>query len=187
MTDRNGRVITFNRPSYSVFLIPYEVKELDLLAERLAPILNLDVSLLKEKLKANWSKRFEPIKLKKYVDFETICVIEEQNQNLPGVMYQVEQIRRYPDCGWAGHVLGYVRELSKEELSADSVSSGAESYLGESSSFKLSPAEERGYRLGGYIGRKGVEKQYDDLLRGKEGVTFLEITAAGKIIGPLRG
>ncbi|MFQ6031528.1 MAG: hypothetical protein ACE5K2_01290, partial [Candidatus Zixiibacteriota bacterium] len=185
ITDRNDRIITFNRPSYMVFLIPYEVKDFDLLAERLAPILDLDFSMLKEKLKANWSKRYEPIRLKKDADFKTICVIEEQKQDLPGVMYQVEQTRRYPECGWAGHVLGYVRELSREELSADSVSSAGESDLGESTSYKLSPAERRGYRPGGYIGRKGVERQYDDLLRGKEGVTFLEITAAGKIIGPL--
>ena len=185
ITDRNGRVITFNRPSYTVFLIPYEVEEPDLIAERLAPILGLDLSVLKEKLKANWSRRFEPIKLKKYTDFETICIIEEQNQNLPGVMYQVEQTRRYPDCNWAGHVLGYVKELSKEELSAGSVHSPGKSDLSQSTSLGLSPAEKRGFRLGGYIGRKGVEKQYDDLLRGKEGVTFLEITAAGKIIGPL--
>jgi len=185
ITDQNGRVITFNRPSYTVFLIPYEVKNLDFVAERLAPLLNLDLSTLKERLKANWSRRYEPIKLKKDVDFKTICVIEEQNQDLPGVIYQVEQIRRYPDCGWAGHVLGYVRELSKEELSSDSVSSAEKSDFSESTSLKLSPAERRGYRPGGYIGRKGVEKQYDDLLRGKEGGTFLEITAAGKIIGPL--
>ena len=188
MTDRNGRIITFNRPSYTVFLIPYEVEDLDLLAERLAPILDLDLSVLKKKLKAPpkaGSKRYKPIKLKKDVDFKTICVIEEQNQDLPGVIYQVEQTRKYPDCNWAGHVLGYVRELSKEELSGDLVSPAGESDFSESTSLKLSPAERRGYRLGGYIGRKGVEKQYDDLLRGKEGVTFLEITAAGKIIGPL--
>ena len=188
ITDRNGKVITFNRPSYTVFLIPYEAKDLDLLSKRLAPILNLDPSVLKEKLKAPpkaGSKRYKPIKLKKDTDFKTICVIEEQNQDLPGVIYQVEQTRKYPDCGWAGHVLGYVRELSKEELSADSVSSSEESDSSESTSHKLSPAERRGYRPGGYIGRKGVEKQYDDLLRGKEGVTFLEITAAGKILGHL--
>jgi len=183
--DRNGKIITFNRPSYTIFLIPYEVKELDLLSERLAPILNLDLFLLKEKLRANWSKRYERIKLKKDVDFKTICVIEEQNQDLPGVMYQVEQTRRYPDYNWAGHVLGYVRELSKEELSGGLISPAGESDFSESTSLKLSPAEKRGYRLGGYIGRKGVEKQYDDLLRGKEGVTFLEITAAGKILGHL--
>jgi penicillin-binding protein 2 len=188
ITDRNGRVITFNRPSYTVFLIPYEVENLDLVAERLAPILNLDLSTLKERLKAlpkTGSGRYEPVKLKKDADFKTICVIEEQNQDLPGVMYQVEQTRSYPDGGWAGHVLGYVKELSKEELSAGKVSSAGESDLGESTSLNLSPAEKRGYRLGGYIGREGVEKQYDDLLRGKEGVTFLEITAAGRILGVL--
>ncbi len=185
ITDRNGRVITFNRPSYTVFLIPYEVEHLDPLAERLAPILNLDIGALKEKLKVNWSKRYQPNKLKKDTDFETICVIEEQNQDLPGVIYQVEQSRRYPDCNWAGHVLGYVKELSREELSKALDTSAQESGFSKSTSLNLTPAQKRGYRLGGYIGRKGVEKQYDDLLRGREGAAFLEITASGKIVGPL--
>jgi penicillin-binding protein 2 len=183
--DRNGKIIAFNRPSYTIFLIPYEAKDLDLLSQRLAPILNMDLSWLKEKLKANWSKKYERIKLKKEVDFKTICVIEEQNQDLPGVIYQVEQTRSYPEGSWAGHVLGYIKELSKQELSTVSTSSGEESSLDDSASIKPSPSENRGYRLGGYIGRVGVEKQYDDLLRGKDGMTFLEVTASGKILGPL--
>jgi penicillin-binding protein 2 len=188
ITDRNGKIITFNRTSYTVFLIPYEVKDPDLVSERLASILDLDLSWLKEKLKASpktGSKRYEPIKLKKDVDFKTICVIEEQNQDLPGVIYQVEQTRSYPDGNWAGHVLGYVKELSKEELSGDLVSSARGADPNEPSSRELSPAGKSGYRLGGYIGREGVEKQYDDLLRGKDGATFLEVTAAGRILGPL--
>jgi penicillin-binding protein 2 len=183
--DRNGKVITANRYSYTVFLIPSEAKNLDILSEKLAPILNLDHFTLKDKLQAGWAKKYEPIKLKKDVDFQTICAIEEQSQDLPGVIYQVEQSRSYPDCHWAGHVLGYIKELSKQELSLGSTSSRGESSLDDSASIKSAPGENRGYRLGGYIGREGVEKQYDDLLRGKDGMSFLEVTAAGKILGPL--
>jgi penicillin-binding protein 2 len=178
--DRNGKVITSNRSSYTVSLIPYEAKDVDLLSEKLAPILNLDPSWLKNKLKTlprTGSKKYERIKLKKEVDFKTICAIEEQSQDLPGVICQVEPTRGYPDGSWTGHVLGYVKELSKLELSTGSTPPGEDSNLGDT--------ENRGYRLGGYIGREGVEKQYDDMLRGKDGVTFLEITAAGKILGPL--
>jgi penicillin-binding protein 2 len=186
--DRNGKIIAFNRSSYTISLIPYEAKDLDLLSERLALILNLDISWLKEKLKTlpkTGSKKYERIKLKKEVDFKTICAIEEQNENLPGVICQVEQTRGYPDGSWAGHVLGYVKELSKQELSTGSTPPAGDSNSQESFFFNPSPAENKGYRLGGYIGRGGVEKQYDDLLRGKDGITFLEITAAGKILGPL--
>ncbi len=179
--DRNGKVIATNRPSYTVFLIPYEVLEaftenrskkssvesqdLTSLVEKLALCLKLDAPSLEEKIRSNLTKSYRPIKLKKDVDFKTICVIEEQNEDLPGVIYQVEPVRKYLEAGWVGHVLGYVNELTKEELSEG--------------------PSKKGFRLGGVIGRKGIEKQYDDLLRGKDGVTFLEVTARGKILGPL--
>lgn len=181
VTDRNDKIIATNRPSYSVFLIPYEVLEafaknisqkptvksedLTSLVGKLAHSLKLDVLSLEKKIRSNLTKSYQPIKLKKDVDFNTICVIEEQNEDLPGVIYQVEPVRKYLEAGWVGHVLGYVNELTKEELSQG--------------------ASKRGFRLGGVIGRKGMEKQYDDLLRGKDGVTFLEVTARGKILGPL--
>ncbi|KPL00447.1 MAG: hypothetical protein AMJ91_04765 [candidate division Zixibacteria bacterium SM23_73_3] len=178
VTDRNGKIIATNRPSYTVSLIPYEVSEtfpekksfeegrdLTLLVEKLASCLKLDVLSLQEKIRSNWAKGYEPIKLKKDVDFNTICVIAEQNEDLPGVIYQVEPTRKYLEAGWVGHVLGYVNELTREELSKDST-------------------QER-FRLGAVIGRKGIEKQYDDILRGKDGMTYLEVTARGKPLGPL--
>jgi len=179
--DRNGKIIADNRPSYTVFIIPYEVLEafpengtggpsvadqfLTPLAKKLASCLKSDVFSLEKKLKSNWSKSYRPIKLKKDVDFNTICVIEEQKEDLPGLIYQVEPTRKYLKAGWVGHVLGYVNELTREELSLGS---------------------KKGFRLGGVIGRKGIEKQYDDFLRGKDGVTFLEVTARGKILGQLK-
>ncbi len=176
--DRNGKIIAQNRPSYSVSLIPYEASEVlserkslqrkrDLapLVERLASCLKTEESSLKKKIESNWSKGYQPIRLKKDVDFNTICMIEEQNEDLPGVIYQVEPTRKYLTPGWVGHVVGYVNELTREEL--------------------FSKSSERSFRLGGVIGRKGLEKQYDDLLRGKDGVTFLEVTAQGKILGAL--
>jgi len=178
VTDRNGKIIATNRPSYTVSLIPCEVSEafpekkspverpdLAFLLERIASYLNLDVLPLEKKVRSDWSKGYEPIMLKKDVDFNTICVIAEQNEDLPGVIYQVEPTRKYLKAGWVGHVLGYVNELTKEELSEG--------------------RSKRGFRLGGVIGRKGIEKQYDKMLRGKDGVTFLEVTARGKELGTL--
>jgi penicillin-binding protein 2 len=178
VTDRNGKPIATNRPSYTVSLIPYEVSRalppegsdqtkgtISLLVDNLATCLDLDAVTLKEKVKANWQKGYEPIKLKKDVDFNTICVIAEQSEDLPGVNYQVEPARKYLEAGWVGHVLGYVNEVTPEEISGDSI--------------------QEGFRLGAVIGRKGIEKHYDEILRGKDGVTFLEVTARGKILGPL--
>lgn len=177
--DRNGTNIASSRPSYTAFLIPYEVLEalpakksarekrgLEFLVTKLADCLQLDTALLEQKVTSKWFKGYEPIKLKKDIDFNTVCVIEEQNEDLPGVIYQVEPTRKYLDAGWVGHLVGYVNEFGKKELSEGSA--------------------EKGFRLGGVTGRKGLEKQYDEMLRGKDGVTFLEVTALGKIMGPLQ-
>jgi penicillin-binding protein 2 len=178
VTDRDGRPIATSRPSYTVSLIPYEVSEalpqertelgrrtLTPLVDKLASCLDLDAEPLMEKVRSNWQKGYGPIKLKKDVDFNTICVIAEQNEDLPGVDYQVEPARKYLEAGWVGHVLGYVNEVTRAEISEDST--------------------QEGFRRGAVIGRKGIEKQYDQILRGKDGVTFLEVTARGKILGPL--
>jgi penicillin-binding protein 2 len=176
--DRNDRIIASDRLSYTVSLIPSEaasamtkarsssqVKDLDPLVEKIALCLNSNPLSLKETISSNWSKAYQPIKLQKDADFNTICMIEEQNEDLPGVIYQVEPTRKYLEAGWVGHVVGYVNELNKEELS-------------ESSPEKM-------LRPGGSIGRKGIEKQYDDFLRGKDGMIFQEVTARGKILGPM--
>jgi penicillin-binding protein 2 len=176
--DRNDKTIATDRLSYTVSLIPSEAAEampqkrtavksgdFNPLVEKIARCLNSDTFSLEEKISANWSKAYQPIKLQKDVDFPAICMIEEQNEDLPGVIYQVEPTRKYPEAGWVGHVLGYVNELNKEELSSSS--------------------PERAFRPGGIIGRKGIEKQYDDVLRGKDGMIFQEVTARGKILGPL--
>jgi penicillin-binding protein 2 len=178
VTDRNGKTIASNRPSYTVSLIPYEISEafqkkrstdqgrsLTSLVEKLSSCLKIDTLALEQRIRSNWSRGYEPVKLKKEVDFNTICMIEEQNEDLPGVIYQVEPARRYLEAGWVGHALGYVNELTRDELSEGG--------------FK------EGFRLGGVMGRKGIEKHYDHLLRGKDGITFLEVTARGRILGPL--
>jgi penicillin-binding protein 2 len=179
VTDRDGRVIATNRPSYTVSLVPYEISQVfperrssesggtsSLLVERLASCLKLDAVSLEEKIRSNWFRGYRPIRLKKDVDFNTVCMIEEQNEDLPGVIYQVEPARRYLEAGWVGHVLGYVNELTSEELSEG--------------------ASRKGFRPGGVMGRKGMEKSYDELLRGEDGITMLEVTARGKILGPLK-
>jgi penicillin-binding protein 2 len=131
--DRNDRTIATDRLSYTVSLIPSEVaeampkkwtsvkiKDVNPLVEKIAFCLNSDPLSLKEKISSNWSKAYQPIKLQKDVEFNTICMIEEQNEDLPGVIYQVEPTRKYLEAGWVGHVVGYVNELNKEELSGSS-------------------------------------------------------------------
>jgi penicillin-binding protein 2 len=163
--DRNQKKMVTNRTSYTLFLLPYEISNLDELVKKTSAILKLDESFLKEKVKAGLVNRYMPVKLIRDVDFKTICVLEEQNDELPGVIYQVEKVRSYPQACWAGHLFGYVGEVSQKEM--DSM-------------------EEKRLRLGSSIGKVGLEKEYDEILRGVDGMNFLEVSASGKVLGPLK-
>ncbi|MGH8003590.1 MAG: hypothetical protein ACRECJ_02560, partial [Limisphaerales bacterium] len=160
--DRLGRQIVANRPAYSVSILPYEVHDLELTIQRVSPILGLTPSELEGVIKRERTSRYEPIKVKKDVDFATVARLEELNEDLPGVIYQAEQARDYPPNNWGSHLIGYISEISEQEL--------------------LQLAS-KGYRQGGYIGKRGIEKQYDQLLRGSDGVLYLEVTAQGKVLG----
>ena len=163
--DCNGKRMVTNRTSYSLLLLPYKTQDMNFLVKKISLLLNLDENFLKEKIKAGWVNRYTPIKLMKDVDFKTICILEEQNEELPGVSYQPEKVRSYPSPYWAGHLFGYVGEVSQKEME---------------------DSKDKGLNLGSNIGKEGLEKEYDELLRGEDGMNFLEVSAGGKILGPLK-
>lgn len=163
--DRIHRKMVTNRASYTLFLIPDEAKDLDVLIQRLSTILNLEEPFLREKIKNGWVNRYTPIRLKRDVSFQAICKLEEQNEEFLGVIYQIEKLRDYPQTFWAGHLFGYVGEVSQKEM---------DNYQGKN------------LRLGSIIGKVGLEKEYDEHLRGEDGMNYLEVSASGRILGPLK-
>jgi penicillin-binding protein 2 len=150
-----------DRPSYTVSVVPSEVRQLDSLAAKLAPLLSMEADLIAQKVRQRRFRKYEPVRIKRDVDFETVCIIEEAADLYPGVIYQLDHARRYYYDDLACHLLGYVGEVDEQE------SKGT-------------------YRIGSSIGRAGIEKQYDELLRGVDGVEYLEVSATGRIIGPLQ-
>jgi len=163
--DRNGKQLASNRASFTVSVIPYEVKNLNHTLSVLSKILKTDYQELSKKVEEAGLKSFPPVKLQQDLDFSTLSQIAEKSEELGGVIYQIEPIRQYPTQNWASHLLGYVSEISRAELE------------------KLARLN---LRQGVYIGKDGVEKKYDEYLRGKEGCNFLEVTASGRILGPLK-
>ena len=158
--DRYGETIVQNRPSYTVYLVPHEVPDIGEASSKLADMLGMDEEYLKAIISESWKGKFQPIRLKRYVDFRTISVLEEHSLEVPGVVFQVEPTRLYPDSGYGSHVYGYVGEVSEEELSNNSK-----------------------YNKGEIIGKKGLERYYNDQLKGQDGVLYLEVTAKGRILG----
>ncbi|HPI33153.1 MAG TPA: hypothetical protein PLR32_07540, partial [candidate division Zixibacteria bacterium] len=163
--DRDGRRIIDNRPSYTLSVVPAEEVR-GVTVPNLARLLGVDTLEIRKRIRRNTISVFQPAPVQRDVSFETIAVIEEQVEQFPGVGYQVEQVRQYPVGLGAEVFTGYVGEVSREEL---------ERYGNDN------------YPLGSMIGKKGIEKQYDQLLRGREGTRYMEVSATGQLLGEYRG
>ena len=159
--DREGRVIVDNRPSYTVSVIPVEEVKYRTLPQ-LSSLIGFDTTRIRSRIKANTVSRYQPAAIKRDVPFETVAVLEEQYNRFPGVSYQMESVRYYSKRLGVEAFTGYVGEISEAELKA----SGAEDL-----------------RPGNVVGKRGLERQYDRLLRGTEGTSHIEVSASGQIIG----
>jgi penicillin-binding protein 2 len=163
--DRNGHVLVDNRPSYVIAAVPGEVSDrIDYVSEGLSSLLDVPAEQLADKIRKSRFRRYEPVRLKRDAPFETVCRLEEADR-FPGVVLQLNQSRDYPSGGSASHLLGYLSEVTEAELDG---------------------LRGKRFHSGSLIGRKGVEKAYDSYLRGVDGTRYLEVTAEGKILGPLK-
>ncbi len=162
--DRDGRVVIDNRPSYTVSVVPAEeVKGVTL--ANLAGVIDLDTLQIRKRIRKNLVSRYQPASVKRDIPFEVVAILEEQSERFPGVTYQMERVRQYVDSLGIESFTGYVGEVSEDELSG----------------------EARDYRPGSMIGKKGLERQYDADLRGREGTAYIEVTASGQILGAYEG
>ncbi len=159
--DRFGKVIIDNRPSYTLSVVPAE-EDRDSTLPNLANLISLDSTQIRKRIQKNIVSRNQPAPVKRDIPFEVVAVLEEQARRFPGVVYQMERVRKYEDSLGAESFTGFVGEVSEEERQR----------LGESE-----------YRLGSMIGKKGLEKHYDHLLRGQEGTAYIEVSASGQILG----
>lgn len=161
--DCDGKLLVSNRPSYSIYFIPYQIRNPEEAFRHLSLKLNLPLTTPSQLLRGRSRSKYQPIRLVRDVDFKTICILEENSLDLPGIIYQVERARKYPPRGRGSHLLGYVAEISEAELVRFS---------------------DLGYSGGDLTGKRGVERQYDHLLRGQPGISYLQVTAQGRILGP---
>ncbi len=158
IVDRYGRLLASDRPAYTVSIIPSEANNLPLLASQLSPLLQMDDDRIIKKVRERRSRKYEPIPIQQDLAFPAVCVIEESNELFPGVIYQLNHARYYPYGNISAHLVGYTGEVDEDEAKAQ-------------------------YRLGSMIGRAGVEKEYDQQLRGMDGIDYYEVAATGRIIG----
>ena len=162
--DRQGELLVTNRPAVVVSIIPAEVDDLKKLSERLSKIIGISSEEISQIVKNYLENPFKPVKILDDVKTNKIVEIEERKDELKGVILEVKPRRNYLYHNFAAHSLGYVGEIDKEELQRF----GNPKFQG-----------------GDIIGKAGLEKYYDDILRGEKGGREVEVDALGREIATL--
>jgi penicillin-binding protein 2 len=167
--DRNGSVLAENLMTYSITVDPTEWDSLDVSIPRLASLvpelpkmLNVSGENMVQKIKEQIRGSFNPEKIIRDVNFRLLSIVEEHNHELPGVGGVFDQGRRYPYGPLAAHVIGYMGEVTRKELGT---------------------LKDKGYKSGYSIGRHGIEKYYEDALKGENGAKFVEMNYQSRILG----
>jgi penicillin-binding protein 2 len=163
--DREGRLIVDSRPIYNVILSREDVKGKDLnsLVEPLAEGLAVDKDILRDYFElVKTMPAFESIQVKQDASPGDIAWVEAHNLEYPELRVEQQPQRRYPENGSLSHVLGYVGEISPEQL-------------------KQQASKDKGLKPGDIIGLSGIEQIYDDYLRGRDGYREVVVDSRGRI------
>lgn len=160
--DRNGKLLVDNQPSYDVMVIPREVKPLD----------TLEFCTLLDITKEDFDKRFRkannysprlPSVFVQQLSKKEYAVLQEKMRKYEGFYIQKRSLRHYITHVGA-NVLGYISEVNERDLKNNTY-----------------------YQSGELIGRQGVEKQYEAVLRGRKGVKFIQKDRFNRVIGSYKG
>ena len=158
--DQRGDLLVDSRPSFDLLFVPEDSENPEATLRQLAGYLGREESELLENFKQSKSRSaFDDIILGKDVDWATVVAVETHQLDLPGVTLRARPRRSYADGPAGAHVLGYLGEIGPKQLK----------------SFKA-----EGYELGDEIGQYGLEKKWEQYLRGKGGGQQVEVDAVGR-------
>lgn len=147
IVDRNNKVLAQNQPVYDLLVTPNLVKPFDTLS--LCKAIDIDMPTFRKNFhKAVVQSRYQPSIFIKFLSVETYAALQEKLANYKGFYVQKRTIRYYPDS-LAAQFLGYIKEVTPNDIER------SEGY----------------YNSGDYIGKTGIEKKYETVLRGEKGVT----------------
>ena len=155
--DRNGKLLVENRPGFTVSLLPLTEPIKPEVITRLSALIKVPEDEIRDKVEGHTG--FDPIRIKQDVTADVVSIIEEQKEDYPGVVIEVQPIRNYTLKQMGAHTFGYVSEINDAELEKK---------------------KDEGYKTGDIIGKFGIEKIYDKVLRGENGGEQVEVDVGGK-------
>lgn len=163
--DRNGVLLAKNIPVFSLDIIPDRVENLDATIanlQKIIPITDGELETFNKVLTQH--RRFDDVPLKLKLSEEEVATFSANKYQFPGVVVKARLIREYPNGADSAHVVGYVGRINAQEL--ETIDKG-------------------NYSATNYIGKSGIEKQYEDKLHGTVGYKSIEVNASGQEVRSL--
>jgi len=159
MLDRDGRVLVDNRPSFSVLLLRDDLAQVEKHLAGISDGLGIPIDDLQDQLKNTKNlPKFQPIVIKPDASQADIAFIESHRSDIPVLEMISVSRRRYLPGGFLAHTAGYVGEVSEQQIEA---SNGK-------------------FRPGDFVGKTGLERQYNDLLQGTDGMRRVVVNSIGQ-------
>ena len=161
--DRNGKLLVFNNPIFDVMVVPKEFKVGD--TTRFCELFKISKEQLIESYSA--ARKYSSVKPStfiKQISTKDFARIQDFLVDYPGLFIMTRSVRSYPNST-AGHALGYIGEISAGQLERDTL---------------------RYYAQGDYVGLSGMERYYENELRGKKGVKYKMVNVRGIDKGPFK-
>jgi penicillin-binding protein 2 len=174
--DRHGKVLVDSRSSFNIVVSRKDVKSLTELSDLLVDSLQIDRAWLEKRFDdARFEPRYESVVVKELASARDVSWVRAHQYEHPELRAEEAPQRHYVFGTFAAHVLGYVGEVSPDELKKGTFS------------------KENGYKLGDIIGKFGIERTYNEILTGKDGARRVIVDSRGRIqseierIEPVRG
>jgi penicillin-binding protein 2 len=156
--DINGSLLVDNRPAYSLAVLPAEVP--DSVLHKVSGVLVRPMKDIKEKIRK--SNRHQPVVIERFLSDSLVIHFEENLSFYPGISIISEGKRHYPDPQVLAHILGYIGEVDEKTVNNN-----------------------KAYDAGDIAGVSGIEKIYDQQLRGQKGYRYFKIDVRGRYTGEI--
>lgn len=165
IVDRNGEVVATSVTAYSVSVLPGDSTLIEATLNDLAPFLGLSQSTVDTLMSRRNRRPHDLLEVTDRATFSQAAAVEERRAAFPNLLVVERPQRYYPAGAALGHLIGYVTEITREQL-------------------QLRQYRDAGYQQGRLIGQAGIEKQYELTLTGKDGARYVEVDARGRVVDP---
>ena len=167
--DRDNNILVSNKESYDLYLLPNEIPpefDVEKLLSIIGGITELDAGMLESNYQKGKSHSSSAVLLKRNISRETMVIVKENSDKLSGILIEESSMREYVYGDLAPHLIGYVGEVSTDELRDFTV-------------------DGYNYKAGDIVGKNGLEKEYELYLRGHSGIEQLEVNSRGEKVKTL--